>query len=191
MRPRARAILYSVLLLLLAVSVAVSVSKTLERERIWKTALLERSPEFLHGERLQVAVAQAAMDALAAPANAAYQADYRQQHQQIQADWIGLERLAANDPRRQSQLLEIRASLADLLLVLDSVSASTAPLTTSDQAHLQAALQRAQSALSNYAGSLEQEAAQVTAHSGLAWFKSVWSSLTLLFLFCVVLILTR
>lgn len=199
MRPRTRSILLAAILLLLAISVAISVNKARVQERFWKSALLVRNPQFLHCERLQVAVVQAAMDAVVAPMNAAYRADYRHQHMQIQADWIGMERLAASDPRHQSQLLEIRASIADLLLVLDSVSASTTPLTTrsttslttSDQAHLQAALQRAQSALSNYAGSLEQESAQATAHSGLAWFKSVWISLTMLFLFCVVLILTR
>jgi hypothetical protein len=196
MRSRARAALFSFILILLAVSVAISLQKTVEQGRVWQTARLERSPQFLHVERMQVAAAQAALDALAlsaAPSNLPLQADYRSQRMQLRADWMGMEHLAERDPQRQGLLLEIRSSLADFLLALDQMAASTAPSSANDSAHrndpahLLLALRRVETALSNDSGSLEQSAARAAAQPTTAWFRSIWISLLLLLLVCAAL----
>ncbi len=196
MRSRARAALFSFILILLAVSVAISLQKTVEQERAWQAARLERSPQFLHVERMQVAAAQAALDALAlsaAPSNLPLQADYRSQRMQLRADWMGMEHLAERDPQRQGLLLEIRSSLADFLLALDQMAASTAPSSANDSAHrndpahLLLALHRVEMALSNDSGSLEQSAARAAAQPATAWFRSIWISLLLLLLVCAAL----
>ncbi len=199
MQLRARAALFALIFLCLATILVVSIQKITEQERAWSVTLLERNPQFLHCERMQGAVARAAADALAlrtAPADAALQADLLQQRRQIQADWMGMEQLAAHDPQRQGLLLEIRASLADFFIALDQTAAlpvsalasglhSTPGLSsTNDATHLMLALQRVQRALSNDAGSLEQNAARTTATSATTWVRSAWISLLLLFLCC-------
>ena len=202
MRPRTRAALFSFILILLAIFVVISLQKTVEQERAWQTARLERSPQFLHVERMQVAAAQAALDALAlsaAPSNLPLQADYRSQRMQLRADWMGMEHLAERDPQRQGLLLEIRSSLADFLLALDQMAASTAPSSANgsahrndpthrnDSAHLLLALRRVETALSNDSGSLEQSAARAAEQPATAWFRSIWISLLLLLLVCAAL----
>ena len=196
MRPRTRAALFSFILILLAIFVVISLQKTVEQERAWQTARLERSPQFLHVERMQVAAAQAALDALAlsaAPSNLPLQADYRSQRMQLRADWMGMEHLAERDPQRQGLLLEIRSSLADFLLALDQMAASTAPSSANgsahrnDPAHLLLALHRVETALSNDSGSLEQSAARAAEQPATAWFRSIWISLLLLLLVCAAL----
>ena len=126
MRPRARAAMFAVIFLCLATILVVSIQKITAQEHAWSVTLLERNPQFLHCERMQVAVARAAVDALAlrtAPSDAALQADLVQQRRQMQADWMGMEQLAARDPQRHGLLLEIRASLADFFLALDQTAA--------------------------------------------------------------------
>ncbi|MGC9292814.1 MAG: hypothetical protein ACP5EP_08830 [Acidobacteriaceae bacterium] len=195
MQRRTRFALFGLALFLLAAIVAVSVQRTVEQQRLWRTELLERNPLYLRSERLQVAAAQASMDALAmaitqsgAQSGALYQQDYRLQRMQMQANWLGMERLAANDPHRQGLLMEIRASLADLSLALDQTAAATTAPSPSDQARLMAALQRTQHALANYSGSLAQGAARDTTQQDEAtWYRSVWASLVLLLLACATL----
>ncbi len=113
---------------------------------------------FQHSERLQVAAARAAADALGMKAGdpGRYGQDYRMQMMQIQADSEGLDRWAAHDVSRQGLLLEIRASLAGLRIALDQKTGS--PTTAASPVHvpLLPALSRAESALSNYSASVLQ-----------------------------------
>jgi len=113
------------------------------------------NPGYQHSQRLKVAAARAAMDVLgmASPDQAAgYQADYRLQRMQIRADAEGLERWAPNDRRHQGLLKEIRASVAELNRALDQAAGATAQ----GQIPLLTALNRAESAFSNYAASLTE-----------------------------------
>jgi hypothetical protein len=191
MQRRTRFALLGMALFLMAAIVAVSLQRTVEQQRLWRTELLERSPLYLQSERIQVAAAQASMDALAMAtmqSSTLYQQDYRQQRMQMQANWLGMERLAANDPHRQGLLMEIRASLAGLQQALDQTAAATLPPSPNDQARLMAALQRAQRALANYSGSLAQGAEKNTApQDGSTWYRGVWASLLLLLLACAAL----
>jgi hypothetical protein len=191
MQRRTRFALLGMALFLMAAIVAVSLQRTVEQQRLWRAELLERSPLYLQSERIQVAAAQASMDALAMAtmqSSTLYQQDYRQQRMQMQANWLGMERLAANDPHRQGLLMEIRASLAGLQQALDQTSAATLPPSPNDQARLMAALQRAQRALANYSGSLAQGAEKNTApQDGSTWYRGVWASLLLLLLACAAL----
>lgn len=128
------------------------------------------NPAYQHCQRLEVAVARAAMDVLGIAGtdrtdqHESYQADYRLQRMQIQADSEGLARWAAHDPQRQGLLLEVHASLASLRIALDQASGSSTPSNPSTQAAsagripLLPAVNRTQSALSNYAASLTQPA---------------------------------
>jgi hypothetical protein len=124
------------------------------------------NPGYQHSQRLKVAAARAAMDVLgmASPDQAAgYQADYRLQRMQIRADAMGLERWAPNDGRHQGLLLEIRTSVAELNLALDQAqdqATSTAAKSAGAQGQipLLTALNRAESAFSNYAASLTEPA---------------------------------
>ena len=135
------------------------------------------NPGYQHSQRLKVAAARAAMDVLgmAGPDQAAnYEADYRLQRMQIQADAMGLERWAPNDPRHQGLLKEIRISVAELNLALDQAqdraqnraqaraqdraTGSTANSTSQAQIPLLMALNRAENAFSNYAASLTEPA---------------------------------
>lgn len=113
------------------------------------------NPGYQHAKRLQIAAARAAMDVLGMTAhNAAdYQADYRVQRIQIQADSIGLNRWAAHDARRQPLLREIRASLANFIAALDRASSTDATAATPE---LLPSLKRTETALSNYAASLTE-----------------------------------
>lgn len=125
---------------------------------------LNFNPGYQHSQRLKVAAARAAMDVLgmANPdknepnAAAAYQADYRLQRMQMQADSIGLERWGAHDSRRHGLLLEIRASLVDLNAALDQAAGSSASTGELANVPLLPALNRAESAFSNYAASLTE-----------------------------------
>jgi hypothetical protein len=113
---------------------------------------------FQHSQRLQIAVARAAADVLgmSTAQSAGYQADYHLQQMQIQADSEGLDRWAAHDIKRQGLLQEIRASLAAFRIALDQTSgAATTPI-ASLQIPLLPALNRAETALSNYSASLSQ-----------------------------------
>lgn len=113
---------------------------------------------FQHSQRLQIAAARAAADVLGlSTAQAAgYQADYHLQRMQIQADSEGLDRWAAHDIKRQGLLQEIRASLAAFRIALDQISGATTTSITSLQIPLLPALNRAETALSNYSASLSQ-----------------------------------
>ncbi|HEX4021389.1 MAG TPA: PAS domain S-box protein [Acidobacteriaceae bacterium] len=185
MRRHTRLLLFGLILLGLAIAVAVSVRRTAQQERIWKTELLTRNPAYLHSERMQVAAAQAAMDALAmatTQSSTLYQLDYRQQRMQLQANWMGLEQLAAQDSHRQALLLEIRASLAALLADLDRTTTSITPPTAQDQSRLLADLHRAQNAMADYSGSLAQGTEKSIMQPLAPWFDSVWLSLILLLL---------
>ena len=125
------------------------------------------NPGYQHSERLKLAAARAAMDvlAMAAPENAeaaqsgaSYRADYSLQRMQIRADSEGLDRWASRDTFRQGLLLEIRASLADLQIALDQRSGMAAPPAGAPPTPLLPALNRAESALSNYSASLTEPA---------------------------------
>lgn len=113
---------------------------------------------FQHSQRLQVAAARAAVDALGMSTDQAgsYNADYRLQRMQIQADSEGLDRWAAHDVSRQGLLLEIRASLAALRVALDQTAGKAAGSEGPTHIPLLPALNRAESALSNYSASLSQ-----------------------------------
>jgi hypothetical protein len=122
------------------------------------------NPGYQHSQRLKVAAARAAMDVLgmANPdkgdpnATAAYQADYRLQRMQMQADSVGLERWGAHDSYRHGLLLEIRASLVDLNAALDRAAGPSASAGGLANIPLLPALNRAESAFSNYAASLTE-----------------------------------
>lgn len=124
------------------------------------------NPGYQHSQRLKVAAARAAMDVLGMAgadkqdpsATVNYQADYRLQKMQIQADSEGLERWGAHDSRRHGLLLEIQASLADLNAALDQATGSTASIGSPGKVPLLPALNRAERAFSNYAASLTEPA---------------------------------
>ncbi|MHB8302623.1 MAG: hypothetical protein ACYDC6_07290 [Acidobacteriaceae bacterium] len=129
-------------------------------------------PGYEHAERLQVATARAAVDALGIAGStdqrASYRADYRLQRMQIQADSEGLDRWAAHDMQRQGLLQEIRASLAALRVALDQVAVQpgTTSAASGNSIHvpLLPALGRSQRALSNYAASLSEPDSAQRAH---------------------------
>lgn len=192
MARRIRLALFGLLLILLAATVFFSVQKTQQQEHIWKTALLERSPAYLHSERMQIAAAQAAMDALGMASTQSrdvYQADYQTQRSAFQANWMGLERLAADDPMRQGLLKEVRSSRAVFLIVLDQMAVSTLPPSATEQSNLKASLDRVESAMANYSASLAQSAEQTAAQPVTLWFQSIWFSLILLLAACAVLLI--
>lgn len=141
------------------------------------------NPGYQHSERLKVAAARAAMDVLGMAgadkqdpnAAANYQADYRLQRMQIQADSEGLARWGEHDARRHGLLLEIQASLVDLNAALDQATDSPAM----GKIPLLPALNRAERAFSNYAASLT-EPAQLQTHSLLSAPVALWWLLILL-----------
>ena len=75
---------------------------------------------------------------------------------QIQADSEGLDRWGAKDRRRQGLLLEIRASLVDLKAALDQAAGASPGDSSLGKVPLLPALNRAESAFSNYAASLTE-----------------------------------
>lgn len=146
------------------------------------------NPGYQHAQRLRVAAARAAMDVLGmagadkqdSGAIEPYQTDYRLQRMQIQADSEGLDRWAAKDRRRQGLLLEIRASLVEFKTALDQ-AAGTAPANTNlGKVPLLPALNRAESAFSNYAASLAEPAQPDTTHYLFAGPVLLWWLLVLL-----------
>lgn len=146
-------------------------------------------PGYQHSQRLKIATARAAMDALAIAgtnSNAGYQADYHLQKMQIQADSEGLERWATHDPQRQGLLMEIRASLAGLRVALDQTTGSpmaSSPLTANTpHIALLPALNRAETALSNYAASLTEPMDLQQTHYLFAGPVRLWWLLVLLLL---------
>ncbi|MGC1871288.1 MAG: hypothetical protein WA700_10045 [Acidobacteriaceae bacterium] len=146
------------------------------------------NPGYQHAERLKVAAARAAMDALGmagadkqdSTAIEQYQTDYRLQRTQIQADSEGLDRWAAKDRRRQGLLLEIRASLVDLNAALDQATGSPASKSGLGKVPLLPALNRSERAISNYAASLSEPTQPDTAHYLLAAPVLLWWLLVLL-----------
>ncbi len=209
MQQRAQRIILFSILGLLGMLTVLSLEKIQQQERVWKTALLERNPQWLHCEQMQVAAAEATMDASnihGAPSNAQFEAEYRHHRMQLQANWLGMEQMAAQDPEREGLLQEIRTSVANLFLAMDTVKAypvkaankaeNGAAGTGSDAAQIQEtqlrdALQRTQTALGNYAGSLEQESGRLTTDAHVSEFRMAWLSLALVFLFCVALLTMR
>jgi hypothetical protein len=148
------------------------------------------NPGYQHARRLQIATARAAVDALGmngASDPTAYRADYRLQRMQIQADSIGLERWAAHDVRRQGLLLEIRASLASLLVALDQASGAAPASAGALSIPLLPALNRTQIALSNYAASLTEPTRQTETHFLFAGPVVLWWLLILILLELVLL----
>ncbi len=148
------------------------------------------NPGYQHSQRLKVAAARAAMDVLGMTgagkndpvAAASYRADYRLQRTQIQADSEGLERWAEHDSRRQGLLLEIRASVAELKMALDQAAGSSASFAGQVPVPLMAALNRAESAFSNYAASLSEPTELQTTHYLFAAPVVVWWLLILLWM---------
>lgn len=146
------------------------------------------NPGYQHAERLKVAAARATMDVLGMAggdkqdpgATEQYQADYRLQRMQIQADSEGLDRWGAKDRRRQGLLLEIRASLVDLNAALDQATGSSASASSLGTLHLLPALNRAERAFSNYAASLTEPTQPDTAHYLFAEPVLLWWLLVLL-----------
>jgi hypothetical protein len=148
------------------------------------------NPGYQHSQRLKLAAARATMDGLgmANPDQAAsYKNDFHLQRMQIQADSEGLERWAPNDSRHQGLLLEIRASLAGLTVALDQAAGSTVSNTGQPSVPLLPALNRAESALSNYSASLTEPTNLQTTHylfSGpvLLWWLLIllWAELAIL-----------
>lgn len=187
MSRNARLVLYAAVFLLLIVLVAVAWQSTMEQQRLLQRERLGSGPQLQYCARMETSAAQAAMDALAmalARPGTLYQQDYRVQRMQLRANWLGMERLAGQDALRQGQLMEVRASVADLQLALDQMATATAPPSPNDQARCMAALQRAERALSNYAGGLGQAVHTGPARSVSAWRASVGVGLTMLLLVC-------
>jgi hypothetical protein len=145
-------------------------------------------PGYQHAQRLKVAAARAAMDVLGMAgadkqdpgAIAQYQTDYHLQRMQIQADSEGLERWGAKDRRRQGLLLEIRASLVELKSALDQATGASPGNTSLGKVPLLPALNRAESAFSNYAASLTEPTQPETTHYLLAAPVLLWWLLILL-----------
>jgi hypothetical protein len=145
------------------------------------------NPGYQHAQRLKVAAARAAMDVLGMvgadkqdpAAIEQYQTDYRLQRMQIQADSEGLDRWAETDRRRQGLLLEIRASLVDFKTALDQATGAAAD-TSLGKVPLLPALNRAESAFSNYAASLTEPTQPDTTHYLLAGPVLLWWLLILL-----------
>ena len=146
------------------------------------------NPGYQHSQRLKVAAARAAMDVLGLAgadkqdpdAAAGYQADYRLQRMQIQADSIGLERWGAHDSQRHGLLLEIHASLVDLNAALDQAAGASASADGLANVPLLPALNRAESAFSNYAASLTEPTQLQTRHYLFASPVLLWWLLILL-----------
>ena len=146
------------------------------------------NPGYQHAQRLKVAAARAAMDVLGMAgadkqdpgAIEQYQTDYRLQRMQIQADSEGLDRWAAKDRRRQGLLLEIRASLVELKAALDQATGTPAANSGLGKVPLLSALNRAESAFSNYAASLTEPPQPETTHYLLAAPVLLWWLLILL-----------
>jgi hypothetical protein len=161
MQPRTRATLSALLLFALAATGWMLVSQG-ERYAARPPRDTARNPGLQHAVRLQVAAARAAADALGiagAPSPGAatvFREDYQIQQRQIQADALGLDRWAEHDTRRQGLLLTIRDSLAELQLALQQASGSAAPQSAASAVPLLPALNRAETALSNYAASLSE-----------------------------------
>ena len=145
-------------------------------------------PGYQHAQRLKVAAARAAMDAIGMsgadkqyPATVEqFQTDYRLQRMQIQADSEGLARRGEKDRRRQGLLLEIRASLVGLNAALDQAAGSPSDNSSLGKVPLLPALNRAESAFSNYAASLTEPAEPQTTHYLLASPVLLWWLLILL-----------
>lgn len=117
------------------------------------------NPGYQHAERLKTACARAAMDAVGMSGTddaRRYQADYRLERMQMLADSEGLDRWAEHDARRAGLLLDIRASLAALRIALDQTSGTPAASASPTRIPLLPALNRAESALNNYAASLTE-----------------------------------
>jgi hypothetical protein len=154
------------------------------------------NPGFQHAERLKVAAARSAMDVLGIAgadkqdtgAIEKYQADYRLQRMQIQADSEGLERWGAKDRRRHGLLLEIRASLVEFKAALDQAAGASPNSSSLGKVPLLPALNRAESAFSNYAASLNEPTQPETSH--YLWTSPVllWWLLILLLIEAAVLI---
>ena len=146
------------------------------------------NPGYQHAQRLKVAAARAAMDVLGtgaadkqdAAAIKQYQTDYRLQRMQIQADSEGLERWGAKDRRRQGLLLEIRASLVEFKTALDQATGAAPADPSLGKVPLLPALNRAESAFSNYAASLTEPTQPDTTHYLLAAPVLLWWLLILL-----------
>ena len=146
------------------------------------------NPGYQHAQRLQVATARAAMDAMGMTGTnpTQYQLDYRVQRMQMQADSQGLDRWATHDLQHQGLLLEIRASLAAFRVALDQATGSATVSAGVSSIPLLPALDRAQRALSNYSASLSGPS--IPTH---AFRYKGWTSFVLLLVeFSVVLWLT-
>ena len=143
---------------------------------------------YQHAQRLKVAAARAAMDVLGMAgadkqnpdATEAYRTDYRLQRMQIQADSEGLERWGARDRRRQGLLLEIRASVVDLKAALDQAAGASPTDSSLGKVPLLPALNRAESAFSNYAASRTEPAPPNATNYLLATPVLLWWLLILL-----------
>lgn len=117
------------------------------------------NPGYQHAERLKIACTRAAMDVVGISAGSGgggYRADYHLQRMQMLADSEGLDRWAEHDARREGLLLEIRASLAGLRIALDQTSGAATAAASPTEVPLLPALNRAESALSNYSASLTE-----------------------------------
>ena len=152
------------------------------------------NPGYQHAQRLKVAAARAATDVLGMTgadkdprAIEQYQTDYRLQRTQIQADSEGLERWGAKDRRRQGLLLEIRASLVALNAALDQATGASPGNSSLGKVPLLPALNRAESAFSNYAASLTEPTQPDTTHYLLAAPVLLWWLLILLLVEAAVL----
>lgn len=154
------------------------------------------NPAYQHCQRLEAATSRAAMDVMGMDGTEqpdSYRSDYRLQRMQIQADSEGLERWAVHDQQRLGLLLEVHASLEALRIALDQASGSTMPFTQSTQSFtpvripLLPAVNRAQSALSNYAASLTQPANLQRSHYLFTGPVLLWWLLVLLLLELAVL----
>lgn len=120
------------------------------------------NPGYEHSQRLSVATARAAMDALAIAAHGAdtdqYEMDYSVQRKQIQADSEGLQRWSKEDARHQGLLREIHASLAGFSAALDRTTGNASSSKATTAPPLLMSLARVQQSLSNYSANLTEPA---------------------------------
>ena len=188
--PRLRITVYAVLLALAAAIAAFSLHQILLQARAARDAARAVNPKLLHVQQMQLAAARAVLDVLARNVSAPDvfpAADLQHQRRLMQASWLGLEQLEAQDAPRQGLMLETRASLAQFDAALNAaLAAPQSNETNNAPAHLLLALARVDRALTNDSGSLQQEAAHALLPPSPKVQSGVWLGITIMFLVAII-----
>lgn len=176
--PRLRITVYAVLLALFAAMAAFSLHQISLQARADRSAALAVNPKLLHVQQMQLAAARAVLDVLARNVSAPDvfpAADLQHQRRLMQASWLGLEQLEAQDAPRQGLMLETRASLAQFDAALDAALVAPQDKEANDSSvHLLLALARMDRALTNDSGSLQQQAVQALLPPSFGISVGVW-----------------